>query len=59
MSKQIEEFIAKEILELDKDYSEYQRLHRKFHMEADMKAKIIYEHLMDVYTNIMKKLARK
>lgn len=55
----VEKIITKKITHLDEEYAEYQRLHRRFHLEDDEKAKIIYVHLIDAYKEILKEILRK
>ncbi|MFA5048422.1 MAG: hypothetical protein WC516_05375 [Patescibacteria group bacterium] len=41
---------------LDKDYSDYQRLHKKFYLEEDLNVKLIYRHKTDMLKDILKRI---
>jgi hypothetical protein len=43
MSKIVEEIISEMLVELDQEYSEYQKLHIKFYGMVDSEAKNIYD----------------
>ena len=42
--------------ELDRDYAEYQRLHKKFYLEEDSNAKLIYRLKTDMLKLLLKKI---
>ena len=52
------EIIVKKISILDREYSEYQKLHKRFYMSEDDNAKLIYELLVDTYENILKEIKK-
>lgn len=43
MNKIVEEVVSEMLVELDQEYSEYQKLHRKFYGTVDSDAKSIYD----------------
>ena len=56
MSKPHEIAIAELLKELDNDHAEYQRLHRKFYLEEDKKAKLIYVHLSNLLKRVIERI---
>ena len=54
-----DEVISKIVVELDKDHSTYQSLHRKYHGEEDLEAKHIHNMLTDLCDLIRKNLSLK
>jgi hypothetical protein len=42
MSKVSDEVISEILIEMDKEYAEYQRIYKKFHFGIDSEAKNIY-----------------
>lgn len=42
--------------ELDRDHSEYQRLHKKFYLEEDLNAKLIYRQKTDLLKALLKRI---
>ena len=42
--------------ELDREYSEYQNLHRKFYLEEDLNAKLIYRLKTDMFKALLKRI---
>ena len=54
-----DEVISQILTELDNEHSTYQRLHRKYHGEEDLKAKQTHGLLCDLCNRIRKSIERK
>jgi hypothetical protein len=59
MSKAHDEVISEILVELDKEYAEYQRLFKKFHGEVDMEAKRIYDMKVSLCEEFRKRISAK
>lgn len=59
-AEEIYEIVIGEIQsELDREYSDYQRLHRKFYLEEDTSAQIIHKQKTDLLKLILRRLLEK
>lgn len=54
MGKSYEKAYAELLKELDAEHAEYQRLHRRFYMEEDENAKLIYKQRVDEIKRFLK-----
>jgi hypothetical protein len=56
MAKSYEKAVAELLKELDDEHAEYQRLHRRFYMEDDENAKLIYRQRADEIKRLLKRI---
>jgi len=56
MAKSYEIAVAELLKELDDEHAEYQRLHRRFYMEEDENAKLIYKQRADEIKRLLKRI---
>ena len=54
-----DEVISQTLLELNEDYSTYQRLHRKYHGDENSEVRRIHELLVGLCNDIRKKIVSK